>query len=221
MKTLKPILLILTSALLILAKSSAQADKVKNHVVLDVPEESPGVPWYANFARDFVPTDGTYVPIVFWRDPALIPGDFNLLDFVDIPRAFFQSPMVLKGREWWLTPQDEQPFPFQVVLRNDGPTPIYFVELEELQNEIEDDVLTIGELENFASLRVGSTRHLWYDIRNSNHPRSRGIGRERFTAMGEMEGGGGFFVHYTEEFDPETGIRTFGNVVIKFPGESD
>ena len=55
-------------------------------------------------------------------------------------------------------------------------------------------------------------------MRNTNHPHARGKGRERMTAMGEMKGGGGFFVHYSEQFDPTGTVHAWRNVEIKFPG---
>ncbi len=222
MKPIKSVLLALASALLILSQSPAEAkgppaeaNNPPDYVILDV-QVSGGAPAYAGLARDFIPTDGTYVPIVWDRAPAFVPGDFNLLDWFDF--GAWDVPFLHKGYEWFHIPWYEQPMPFQVIYQNDGPTPIYFVELAELEAAIVDDVLTIGELEALPSLRVGYTRHMWSGAKNGNHPQVHRHTRGWLTAMGEMEGGGGFFVHWLEQVDMETGVRTFKNMTIKFPG---
>jgi hypothetical protein len=42
-----------------------------------------GVPYYADLAYDFIPTDGDWVAIVFKRLPECVPAEFNLLDWLD------------------------------------------------------------------------------------------------------------------------------------------
>lgn len=213
MKSLKPILLTLTCSVLTLTCSTLRADPL-DYVILNVPEESPGAPWYADFSRGFIPTDGTDVSIVFWRNPADVPADFNLLDYFDIPRAW-STPILLRGQEWWvdepLTPGNQM----RTRMVNDGPVPVYFVALDELEAEIADDVLTIGELEAFSSLRVGYATDVRYDTRNGLRP-GEGNDGARYTALGELEGGGRFFVRLFENLDRETGISSV-DAVIRFP----
>jgi serine/threonine protein kinase len=147
-------------------------------VVLNVPDESPGDPSYADFGRDFIPADGTQVAIVFMRDPACIPPEFNLLDMRDIPAAW-ECPFLLGGQDWlhepfvggqdwWHEPFVDIPFKSVYVLENDGSVPVYFVDLAELDSEIADDQLTLGELEAFSSLKVGQATYVKNDILNSN-----------------------------------------------------
>ncbi|MHC4166874.1 MAG: hypothetical protein ACYSWQ_07950, partial [Planctomycetota bacterium] len=186
-------------------------------VVLNVPGESPGAPWYAGLSRDFAPTDGTQVAIVFTRDPAHIRPDFNLLDLEDIPAAF-ECPLLFSGQEWWYEPFVD--IPFKYVYINDGPVPIYFVDLAELNGEIADDQLTLGELEAFSSLRVGQATYVKDDILNSNALDSDGKGHGVLTAIGTLEGSGEFFyVHWHEEFLPEIGRNVMLDITIRFfPG---
>jgi N-acetylneuraminic acid mutarotase len=187
-------------------------------VVLNVTDESPGGPWYADFSRDFIPTDGTQAAIVFSRDPACIRPVFNLLDSMDIP-AVFECPFLLTGWEWWHEPFVDFPFKIEYTLEN-GSVPVYFVDLAELNSEIGDDQLTIGELEAFSSLRVGQATYIKNDVLNSNAPNSDGKGHGIVTAIGTLQDSGEFFyVHWQEEFIPAIGKNIFLDTVIKFfPG---
>jgi N-acetylneuraminic acid mutarotase len=185
-------------------------------VVLSAPGESPGGPWYADFSRDFIPADGAQVAIVFSRDPAHIRPEFNLLDMMDIP-AVFECPLLLRGQEWWHEPFVDFPFKVKNGLDNDGSVPVYFVELAELDSEIADDQLTIGELEAFSSLRVGQATYVKNDILNSNAPDSDGKGHGVMTAIGTLDGSGEFFyVHWHEEFDPAVGKNVFLEIEVRF-----
>jgi N-acetylneuraminic acid mutarotase len=188
-------------------------------VVLNAPGESPGGPWYAGFGRDFIPADAEQVAIVFERDPAHIRSDFNLLDMVDLPAAF-ECPLLIHGQEWWYEPFVDFPFKSVYGLDNDGSAPVYFVDLAQLNSEIADDLLTIGELEAFSSLKVGQATYVKQDILNSNAPDSDGKGHGIVTAIGTIQESGEFFyVHWREEFLPEIGKNVFLDTVIRFfPG---
>jgi N-acetylneuraminic acid mutarotase len=181
-------------------------------VVLNVPAESPGAPWYAGFGRYFIPTDGNRAAIVFMRDTTCIPPEFNLLDEENIPAAF-GCPVLFRGREWWHEPFVD--FPFKYVLENIGSVPVYFVDLVELIDEISDDRLTWGELANFSSLKIGQAMYVKDEALNSNAPDSDGKGYGEMTAMGRLEEGGEFYVHWHGEFDPGSGMTEFLDVNIK------
>ena len=100
---------------------------------------------------------------------------------------------------------------------NDGFVPVYFVDLEELNREIADDQLTLGELETFSSLKVGQATYVKEDILNSNAPDTDGKGHGRVTAIGTLQESGEFFyVHWHEEFDPAIGKNVFRDTVIRF-----
>jgi hypothetical protein len=188
-------------------------------VVLNAPGESPGGPWYAGFGRDFIPADGSQVAIVFERDPAHIRPDFNLLDMIDIP-SVFECPFLLSGQEWWYEPFVDIPFKYVYVVDNDGSVPVYFVDLVELESEIVDDQLTLGELEAFSSLRVGQATYVKDDVLNSHAPDSDGKGHGALTAIGTLQDSGEFFyVHWQEESLPDLDKNVFLDVVIRFfPG---
>jgi N-acetylneuraminic acid mutarotase len=186
-------------------------------VVLNVPDESPGAPWYAGLSRGFIPTDGTQAAIVFVRDPACIPPEFNLLDLEDIP-AVFACPILFRGQEWWHEPFVD--FPFKYMYVNDGSVPVYFVDLAELNSEIADDQLTLGELQAFSSLKVGQATYVKDDVLNTNAPDSDGKGHGALTAIGTLQDSGElFYVHWHEEFLPATGKNALLDIAIEFfPG---
>jgi hypothetical protein len=186
------------------------------YTVLNVPDESSGGPSYADLGRDFIPADGSQVAIVFMRDPACIPPEFNLLDTMDIPAAF-ECPFLLCGQEWWYEPLVDFPFKCVYTLDNDGSVPVYFVDLAELYSEIADDQLTLGELETFSSLKVGHATYVRNELLNSNAPDSDGKGHGTMTAIGTLDESGEFFyVYWSEEFHPEIGKNVFLETVIRF-----
>ena len=105
----------------------------------------PGPPFYANFAADFMPTDGRMVAIAFYREPSCIPLDFNLLMQFNPPAAF-SCTLTIEGKRWWRDPATD-PFPFQLRYSGLGAVPIYFVDADELSAATDDGILTIGELQ--------------------------------------------------------------------------
>jgi hypothetical protein len=115
--------------------------------------EQPGGPFYANFAADFMPTDGGTVGIAFVREPSYIPADFNLLLGSDPPAAF-GCELTIHGKLWWHDPETD-PYPFQIRRWGNGAVPIYFVDEAELAAATQDGVLTIGELQALPSLLIG------------------------------------------------------------------
>ncbi len=106
------------------------------------PGQSPGAPYYGHFGRGFLPNNGEWAGLPFYRSPEFVPPDFNLLDQFDPPAAFGCA-LRVRGTEWWHDLSD--PFPFQVKDYAAEIVPIYFVRWSELRNATADDVLTIGD----------------------------------------------------------------------------
>ena len=168
--------------------------------------ELPGPPWYANFSADFIPTDDGTVGIAFLREPSCIPTDFNLLLFFDVPAAF-GCELTIEGKVWWHDPETD-PFPFQERYTGLGAVPIYFVDEAELAAATQDGVLTIGELQALPSLLIGFADSYLDVVHNSNQG-GAGKGHEVLNASGTiLQSGLPFYFHYTEEFDPDTGVHT-------------
>jgi hypothetical protein len=118
-----------------------------------VPEGA--VPFYAGLARGGIAHTDDWAGIVFYRPPACIPEDFNLLDFLDIPRVFDCNPPTTEGFAIWEHGPGIDAAPLLVELHGLGAVPVWFVRWPALQAAVADDTLTIGELVSLQPL-VGS-----------------------------------------------------------------
>jgi hypothetical protein len=181
-------------------------------VIRQVPSAGePGAPFYTpvfiNGPSGFVPTDGTWVGIHFYRDPSCIPGDFNLLKVFDPPAAFGCS-LTITGETWRHESDDRAPF--QEHYSGAGAVPIYFVRLTDLSAATGDDVLTIGELHGIAL--VGHASFYRGVIHNSSQAANHG--HETVTARGQLENGRSFHFHFDEKF--LDGRHVFQSVRIEF-----
>ncbi len=120
-----------------------------------VPETSNDLPFYARLERGLIHTDGKWAAIAFYRPPDCIRGDFNLLDFFDVPAAFgcnapepyLSGFLIVKDTELFIQSR-LQLVPGRIM-------PVWFVSWPELESAINDDDLTIGELKAVPSLLQG------------------------------------------------------------------
>lgn len=144
-----PAVALLTALPLVAPTSSAHAA-----VRVEFPAAAPGVPAYARIGGEPIHTD-EWAAIPFYRDPSCVPENFNLLRFLDAPRAF-RCPLVVEGFEVWENGPGLDPAPVHAVTREADAVPVWFVSWPELQGAIADGVLTIGELSSLPSLVVGS-----------------------------------------------------------------
>ena len=189
---------------------SEQVGSKGGPTILAFPEEHPGPPFYANFDASFIPADDGIVGILFVRDPDCIPASFNLLVGFDVPAAF-GCELTVEGKLWFHDPAND-PFPFQIQMGGLGAVPVYFVDEKELDGAAQDGMLTIGELQGLPSLLIGFADSYHEGVQNSNQGARNG--HSVLTATGSTLQGAPFFFHYNEQFDPETGVRTFLNVQI-------
>ena len=62
----------------------------------------PGLPFYARveLLPPYVFNDGEWAAIIFYREPACVPENFNLIGFFDVPGAFF-CPHTVQGHSLW------------------------------------------------------------------------------------------------------------------------
>lgn len=160
------------------------------NVKLSVPEQiqppaylSPCGP---GFLQPGVIQDGEWAALVFYRSPASVPLDFNLMDWFD--PDLVDSPMLVSGFAVW--PGDEPVgFPQSTQLKGLGAVPIWFVRWPELQEAMADGVLTILELASLESLQVGTAESFEEQLHfGPPHPTSHSTVR----ASGTLEGGGSF-----------------------------
>jgi len=122
-----------------------------------IPQTSNDLPFYARFERGLIHTDGEWAAIAFYRPPSCVPDDFNLLDFFDAPAAFgCNAPEpYLDGFGIFRGGPFDPPIQSRLQLVRGRTMPVWFVRWSELAAAIDDDVLTIGELEALPSLLQG------------------------------------------------------------------
>lgn len=163
--------------------------------------ELPGPPFYARTAPPPNPiyiVDGWAV-FQFYRDPACIRPDFNLLEFFDAPAAFGCT-LLVKGFAL-----QEPGFVVPKVVREEGigPVPYWFVPADAVLAAIQDGVLTIGELAALPGRLVGYATTFNEMQHASAPPELFGGGGHRNpmlsqSALGTLGDGRSFEYHLTE-----------------------
>ncbi len=155
-------------------------------------ENGGDLPYYARIERDEEPIhDGGWAPIVFYRPPECVPDDFNLLDFYHFPDdtspgAFACQPPTTDGFIIW----EGEPWlsnPSLIKLHGLGAVPVWFVSWSDLQVALEDDKLTVPELQAIDSLMIGSANR----YNETLHP---GV-MINYVAKGNLSDGQSFWVH--------------------------
>ncbi len=148
-------------ALLLISNTAISTSLVQAAVRVEVGPGLPGgFPAYARFGgpgpgSDFFHTE-EWAAIVFYREPKCVPPGFNLLAMVDIP-AVFGCPLTVAGFEIWKNgPPPVDTAPLVTESYGLGAVPVWFVSWPELQEQIEDGVLTIKDLSSMDSLQIGS-----------------------------------------------------------------
>ena len=150
------------------------------------------VPFYARIERGEAYHTDEWAAIVFYRSPECVPDDFNLLDFYDFGASDCKPPttdgFIIWSGEPWISA------PIQMQLHGLGAVPVWFVSWPELQGAIEDDSLTVPELEGMPSLMIGSASF----YKETLHPTGGAqVPMINFVAGGSLEGGQSFRVHAT------------------------
>lgn len=199
-------------------------------IVKDVPEDDPGPPWYTPVFGDgptlpgaYIPNDGIWAAVVFWRDPGCVPADFDLLQLLNPPLAFACG-LTVAGRVWF--GPSETPPPLQERYWGLGRVPVAFVLLRELVPAMGDAAadmdadpdLYMDELTALPSFNIGYADLFRTVIQNSS--KAANPGHEVVDARGTIEAGTlagrEFRYHHNERFDPGTGVHSFQNVLISF-----
>jgi hypothetical protein len=152
------------------------------------------VPFYARIERGEIYHTDEWAAIVFYRPPECVPGDFDLLDFDDAPRAFGCAPPTTDGFSIW-SGEPYSSAPIQINLHGLGAVPVWFVSWPELQYAIADDgSLTMPELEGMQSLLIGSASF----YKETLHPTGGAqVPMINYVAHGSLESGQSFKVHAT------------------------
>jgi len=175
------------TALVAVILSVAPAVNASANTRIEVPTEGPGLPAYARIGPDAVHTD-EWAAIPFYRDPSCVPADFNLLSFIDAPRAF-SCPLTVEGFEVWENGPGIDRAPLHAVTREADAVPVWFVSWPELQAAMADGRLTITELAALPSLVVGSADQ-YQEVLHPNE-------MIHLNATGTLSDGRAFQVHGT------------------------
>ena len=161
------------------------------------PEEQPVVPAYARFetvsALGF--TDRQWFVIPFYRDPACVPRNFNLLDFFDAPRAWECDDVIPPYIEGFAIRSQPPPAPPEhFFARGLEGMPVWFVAFDELQEVADKNrgTITIRDLEKMDSLRMGVAEHYMEEIQTDANP----VSTHRIVTWGELLDGTPFLATY-------------------------
>jgi hypothetical protein len=189
----KPMRLVVLLTIVVSTCTIATAAHAQVHI--NVPSNRQP-PIYANFNRDFMSHDDEWAVVFFYRPPACVPADFNLLDWFDFSGNPFRPgcDLLFEGHANWRSLGD--PYPADSVFHGTGAVPAWFVRWPELQAAVADDVVTVGELAELPSLVIGTASFYLESIRNDIRG-SRG-GNEALVAFGTLDDGRLFQVELTE-----------------------
>jgi hypothetical protein len=142
--------------------------------------------------------DDQWAAIPFYRDPACIPADFNLLEFVDLtPDPVyglrpFGCALAVEGFELWENGPGIDPAPRHSRLRGLDAVDIWFVSWPALSVEVQDGLLTIGELGSMPSLRRGTATLFSETLHPLGPSKAHNIALE---ALGYTDDGARFLFH--------------------------
>jgi hypothetical protein len=179
-----------------------------------------GGPFYARIVpiAPHIYADGGWVGIAFYRDPACVPAEFNLLQFFDLVEAFPFGPprpilceLMVSGHALWRgTPGVGAPH--SVNSHGNGAVPVWFALEQEVLAAMGDDVLTIGELEGLGSLVKGEATHFTEVLHPHALPPQAGGGGHPvpkivLDARGTLEDDRRFQFHLTSVADRTPTIR--------------
>jgi hypothetical protein len=173
--------------------------------------DDPGMPFYARVEPlpPHIFNDGKWAAIVFYRDTACVPQDFNLITFFDF--GAFSCPHTVHGYSLW----HGSPFngaPKKVNITGNGAVPVWFVPWEAVKDEARaDGNLTIAGLEQIEGLRIGYADLYHEELQPHPDPSIGGGGHPApkmiVNARGLLEDGGRFTLHIAWVKDVVRSIR--------------
>jgi hypothetical protein len=162
-------------------------------------QESPGIPAYARIESGQVYIADGWAVIAFYRDPACVPDDFNLLLFFDPPAAF-GCPLTVEGFALYEPQAYPMGAPTTSHATGTGAVPFWFVPADVLLAAVADGLLTMVELEGLDGLLMGYATQfnelhqpLPHPLFGGGHPNSKLIQ----TAHGMLLDGRRFQYHLT------------------------
>jgi hypothetical protein len=182
-----------------LPSAPAELPRPVASITRQFPSEDPGPPFYTLVERSFLPHTDEWAPIVFVRDPACVPLDFNLLDQLDVPASFGCASEVEGHVTYKNGPPPIDLAPWQVLMRGSGAVPVWFVSWSALLAATADDELTISEILAMPSLRKGTASMFEMTQQpGPMRPQGAGNGKIEFVARGSLEDGRSFSMELRE-----------------------
>jgi hypothetical protein len=174
--------------------------------------EDPGMPFYARveLLPPYIFNDGEWAAVIFYRDPACVPVDFNLIGVFDVPAAF-SCPHTVQGVSLW----HEAPFngaPKIITIEAMGAVPVWFVPWAAVQDQAKaGGVLTIADLQQIEGRLVGYAGQYREELQPHSDPAFGGGGHPNpkmiVNAQGSLEDGRSFHLHITWVHDQVQAIR--------------
>jgi hypothetical protein len=166
-------------------------------LVLKVPDESPGPPFYSIVANGgFVPHDGVWAALPFLRNPACVPPAVDLTSIVG--PAAFGCTLTVEGHEHWASGPGIDPAPRQTMYRGLGAVPIVFVRWNELAPALAGGLM-LPELMALPSATAGvADMYRETDILGISGPLGAGNGMYKIQARGTLPDGRSFTLRVNE-----------------------
>lgn len=162
--------------------------------------EDPGMPFYARveLLPPYVFNDGEWAAIIFYRDPACVPSDFNLISVFDIPGAFF-CPHTVHG-DSLRDGAVNNGAPKIVNISGNGSVPVWFVPWEAVADQAHaGGNLTVADLMEIEGRLVGHADQYVEELQPHPDPATGGGGHPNpkmiVNAHGQLEDGRDFKLH--------------------------
>jgi len=167
------------------AQSPQAASQAGPSVLLKVPEDSPGPPFYTISANGgFIPHDGEWAAFPFLRELACMPPGQDLM-VLAVPAAFGCA-LTIEGHEHWQNGPGLDPAPRQTQYRGLGSVPIVFARWSEVQG-VTAGGLSLAELLALPSVRMGTASfYKETDVLGVSGPHGAGKGSYKITARGTL-----------------------------------
>ncbi len=184
----------------VLDEELANARRASGNIKFTFPEENPGAPFYARVGPlldQFFVKDGWLV-IPFFRNPACIAPDFNLMEVFDVPRAFSCELMV---HGFGIIEADASQGTFPIIVHTSGTeVPFWFVPWKQFQDIAKDGVVTIVDIEALNPLKGNADK-----FKELLRPRMENH-HVQINASGILEDGRKFAFHVTHVGDQTKSI---------------
>ncbi len=184
----------------LLEEELVNACRAAGNIKFTFPEENPGPPFYARVGPlldQFFVKEGWLV-IPFFRSPACIAPDFNLMEVFDVPSAFSCELMV---NGFGIIEADAPQGTFPIIVHSSGTSvPFWFVPWKEFQDIAKDGVVTIVDIEALNPLKGNADK-----FKELLRPRME-YNHVQINASGNLEDGRKFAFHVTHVGDQTKSI---------------